>query len=607
MPKNAPGQRNLDGSVEGLTRAQRPLPSILDAVPPVRARVAAGAAYRLLGPPGCGKTTALASRWIPAAVKKYGVNAVVVCSLTKAAAHAIVEKGLSIPQTNVGTLHSFALRSIGRPPVAQDRKHLDDWNATCSSLYRLTPAASNMDGLAAETAGQESGDEWLAKVEINRHQLIPEDDWLDPVRRFYNAWRSWKEKNEYVDFTDMMELALGTEHCPGMPAVLIIDEAQDCSRLEMKLVRHWGEACEQYVLAGDADQSIYEFRGASADAFMSMDVDEANVYTLDQSYRVPVEIQKYARRWIQKIEHRHDVEYKPKKEIGECRIANNLSLSYTVPLVREVEKDVDAGHEVMILATCAYMLKSSITTLRKRGVAFHNPYRTKNGYWNPLRGGGNRLLNFLGPMRSALSENAISPRLWTWLEIHRWLDPLSVKNSGEFEHGCKTLVKSRTEADRLCQPVTKGELLDVFTRTGMGILKNALTNDEDAMDWYRHRLLATRRKQFDYAFTVVRKRGIKALIEEPKVIVGTIHSVKGGGTNVVYLAPDLPNQAALDYARGRRHEEVIEGDRVGEQARRLRYAIIRQFYVGMTRATDKLVLLRRGDSRAVKWLPIQEN
>jgi hypothetical protein len=38
----------------------------------------------------------------------------------------------------------------------------------------------------------------------------------------------------------------------------------------------------------------------------------------------------------------------------------------------------------MLLASCSYMLRPLIGALRKRGVAFHNPYRKSNGFWNPL-------------------------------------------------------------------------------------------------------------------------------------------------------------------------------------------------------------------------------
>ena len=50
-----------------------------------------------------------------------------------------------------------------------------------------------------------------------------------------------------------------------------------------------------------------------------------------------------------------------------------------------MQKDIDSGLSVMVLASCSYMLDPTIKELRKNGVVFHNPYRTKAGAWNPLK------------------------------------------------------------------------------------------------------------------------------------------------------------------------------------------------------------------------------
>lgn len=70
------------------------------------------------------------------------------------------------------------------------------------------------------------------------------------------------------------------------------------------------------------------------------------------------------------------------------------------------------------------------------------------------------------------------------------------------------------------------------------------------------------------------KGGVRLLSETPKVVVGTIHSVKGGEADVVYLLPDL-SQAGMAQWVGADIESA---------------AIRRLFYVGMTRARESLVL-----------------
>jgi superfamily I DNA/RNA helicase len=78
--------------------------------------------------------------------------------------------------------------------------------------------------------------------------------------------------------------------------------------------------------------------------------------------------------------------------------------------------------------------------------------------------------------------------------------------------------------------------------------------------------------------------GPKALNESPKVIVGTVHSVKGGEADVVFLFPDLSPAASAAYQRH------------GPQ----RDAVIRLFYVGVTRARKTVYICQPESSMAVK-------
>ena len=85
---------------------------------------------------------------------------------------------------------------------------------------------------------------------------------------------------------------------------------------------------------------------------------------------------------------------------------------------------------------------------------------------------------------------------------------------------------------------------------------------------------------------VVMKRGIEALRQRPQVIIGTIHNVKGGEADVVYLFPDLSRAADLEWFKG------------GE----FRDSVIRQFYVGMTRAKQKLIICNPVGMYAVRGM-----
>jgi DNA helicase II / ATP-dependent DNA helicase PcrA len=89
------------------------------------------------------------------------------------------------------------------------------------------------------------------------------------------------------------------------------------------------------------------------------------------------------------------------------------------------------------------------------------------------------------------------------------------------------------------------------------------------------------RVQFPVAVALA--RGSSALEESPRVIVGTIHSVKGGEADAVFLFPDLSPAGDAAYQRH------------GPQ----RDSVIRLFYVGMTRARHALYICQRESSMAV--------
>jgi len=74
-----------------------------------------------------------------------------------------------------------------------------------------------------------------------------------------------------------------------------------------------------------------------------------------------------------------------------------------------------------------------------------------------------------------------------------------------------------------------------------------------------------------------------ALEESPRVIVGTIHSVKGGEADVVFLFPDVSPAGDAAYQKH------------GPQ----RDSVIRLFYVGMTRARHTLYICRGNPPLAV--------
>ena len=536
---------------------------------------------RLHGPPGTGKTWTLATKWVPKAVERFGASRVVICSLTKAAASVIAGRNTGVPKENIGTLHALCYRALGRPPIAE--ADLADWNERYPSLAITNGADATVDDPMRERGGAVDGDDLMAESQVLRHRLVPSEDRPGDVRHFEGLWQEWMDETGLVDFTGLIEECLrAIPDAPGFPAVFIVDEAQDLSALELALIRRWAEGCEYVVLAGDGDQAIYEWRGASPKAFLDASIPPENNYHLEQSYRIPSAVHEVATRWIEMCSSRYPVNYKPRDVEGKVVRASTVTSGFPMELVGAAEARMEDERSMMVLATCAYQLKPTIKVLKNAGIPFHNPYRRKHGGWNPLRGAGRRLAAYLLPSAPHFGNDA---RQWGIEDIAAWSEHLKANSLGErgFRSRLGITSESRKIENRIHDPVSDEELEYLFGADTEGLL--AAVHSEDPLAWIEPRLLASKAASWKYALEIVRRRGGQALTRRPSVIIGTIHSTKGGEADDVFLFPDLSSSGMKEWMTPGPSKD----------------SVIRTFYVGMTRCRRALYLCGRSGQRAVTW------
>lgn len=528
--------------------------------------------FRVHGPPGCGKTTYLA-RQARLAAERFGGDRLIVASLTRAAAAEVAGRDTGIPDKNVGTLHAHAYRALGFPELAESKQGYDAWNDSVHPSFRILAPARDPEWANPEegSTGRTDGEKMLAAIGVLRAQLVEPDRWPHLLVSFHDRWEAWKRETSRLDFTDLIERACLIPH-PLNPRVVFLDEAQDMSALEMRLALHWATEAEQTIIVGDADQCLFEWRGSSQAAFLGPEAIEER--TLSQSYRVPRSVHAYAVAWVKRIRDRPDVDYEPRPADGSVRTTH---ATYDDP--REMLDAIEqqpAEETSMVLASCAYMLEASIRQLREQGVPFHNPYRKTNGRWNPLAS-ANRPLAFLRPHRTVWAD---AHRLWSFDELRLWLEPLDGK--AWLVRGTKQDVK------QLCQSGRKDALvpIDYFASMLAGDdaaeAKRMIVNDDPlvALRWWASKLRPKEQARFAYALSIAERYGPAKLRETPRVIIGTVHSVKGGEADTVYVFPDLSLAAwAGEDGRG--------GWAHGGPAQD---AIVRLFYVAFTRARTHLRL-----------------
>lgn len=555
---------------------------------------------KIFGPPGCGKTETL-SRIMRELVERHGPDHILIASFTKAAAYNIAARNPLIPDRAARTLHSHGYAALGgRNEIAET--HIDEWNAENPTAL-LSPQKTDIDdpwGESRSGGGRQpeaaTVDDLFQQYALFRARGIPLDDWPEVVIELHNLWSGWKRRKNYIDFQDMIEKPLRDKLPPPFEArFAIYDEAQDFTYLEMQLAWYWASFMEKAYFAGDDDQAVYFFKGADARNFIYPTAPPEQQIILRQSYRVPNAVRTYAQRWVKRVHDRVPKEYNAR--IGaDGRPIHGLVRHWSAgdpvkkanwitpyPIVQDLQRYLDQKDDqgkpfsVMILATCSYMLEPTIRELKAAGLPYHNPYRRSRADWNPLassqRGTSatDRLLAFLRLSPEVWGESA---QMWTIRDLCLWLD--IVLKTGVLKSGAgkqieryKALVDEQ-DKERLQIPLDYTLLHQWFTEEAL----TAIISQD--VDWFEEHLAKNYQQGMKYPLQMLRQHGGACLREVPRIIVGTMHSVKGGEAHVVYLYPDLSKSGGTAY-----HGHYEEAD-----------SIRRLFYVGMTRAADTLILCR---------------
>lgn len=411
---------------------------------------------------------------------------------------------------------------------------------------------------------------------ISYHGLI----WCPTVAKHHNFLARRNGRVYYTGNTDMLAVAhRDFDTAPGDPSIMFLDEAQDLAPLELALARKWARSMDKIVICGDDDQALYSFKGADPQSIFGEKPHSETV--LAQSYRVPRAVHALANVWIKKLSWRVEKEYRPRDADGFVEKMWNADYGDPGRAVRRAKELVAEGKTVMFLASCSYMLRSTCAALKDAGVPFHNPMKVRRGDWNPLAIGSagrktavDRVVAYLAirPDARALASDA---RVWDADEFRLWATQINGKDL--FRHGAKKLIASKDfalppdDAGRIAAigNLLRPEAAELSDREHFG---NAL---EGNLDWLYARLAGEQGQRMRYPVKIAKELGPRSLLEKPKVIVGTGHSVKGGECDVAFIIPDI------SYAG---YEEWRHSGPRQDSVRRL-------FYVMATRAREGVYLL----------------
>ncbi|WP_435070209.1 UvrD-helicase domain-containing protein [Haloplanus sp. C73] len=395
----------------------------------------------------------------------------------------------------------------------------------------------------------------------------PTDDDRIDVPEVIRAWRSYKGEHGLVGFADMLERVAQRSLVPHVD-YLVIDEFQDITTLQYDVYEEWKEHMEGVLIAGDDDQVVYAWQGADPNILLDATVHEDKV--LPNSYRLPSRILNVVNREIQHIDKRQEKDLNPRKEGG---VVEGIQSPSMFEVVRNVQHTVDTTDEtLMILFRARYQMFQFIDEFLPKGIPFS--VMTDQRMWT------DRLTQYVRAIEKLEAGDQI-----TGLEARRLADMLqdSAFGTNERDDFYDTLDELEENADTddvadiSVDPSVVHDHIPFMPDTASAgdMLRKVTSFQRNAIEAYFEN---------DY-------RGM----DPNRVRVGTIHSAKGREADHVFVCTDLTEKVVEQMAASVDDPTDVSG--VEEFTAHTSPVPIltdnerRVFYVGMSRARERLVLL----------------
>jgi len=476
----------------------------------------------IFGPPGTGKTTHLL-RIVEKELRenKVNPNKIAYLAFTNQAADEALSRAISQLNYNIKdfmnfrTLHSLAYREL----------HLKEDNIMNDNDYnflsnKLQIKLSNPNQ-SVKTYGTSFPDDIFMQVidGAKIRGLTTENFFNDPntghlpggilkLKYIDEALIKYKRARNKYDMTDMI-VDFNQKHYDLMPNfdVVIIDEAQDLSWLQWKMVERIITNAKRVYVAGDDDQAIYRWAGARPEYLMNM---EGTRTILNKSYRLSKLIHAKANNLIKRVKDRVDKEWTSRDEKGEVNI-------YPVEQLQKMKEG-----QWLILARDGYRLDKLEEELKIYGYYFARGDRVS-------------------------INKRVQDAVLAWEDIRKG-KMLDIKRVKSFYNYIKTGTGVAKE-HKAMKNVDKEKLFSFDTLTseyGLKVSKDlpwfkALENIEDNKKTYVRMCLR-------------RKENIR---RAPRIKLSTIHGSKGGEADNVMLLTDLTRKADAEYWRKRDEERRV--------------------------------------------------
>ena len=304
------------------------------------------------GAPGCGKSTYLNN-----IIKKFNkdyIPSILTTYRRETADH--LSNTINMTHSYINTIHGICYDLLGgkssnRVVEAKDIREFERLTGLSLKKGRNNSSIHNLI-------------DWLVNTDerdITKYPLIS-DIGIDlrTIDETIKEWKNYKEENNLIDYSDMLLEVVKKKLLPHVN-VLIVDEFQDISFIQNKIIEMWSLRMSDVVIAGDPLQSIYGFQGGSPDFFQDFDGERI---TLPHSYRLPAQIWDPAKELVTSYDMEVP-EITTKETTGKI-----IHMSYRNYVSNAERLEGKEGNEVYHLVRANYQANEIAKTFYNYGIVF---------------------------------------------------------------------------------------------------------------------------------------------------------------------------------------------------------------------------------------------
>ncbi|MDO5026362.1 MAG: ATP-dependent helicase [Tissierellia bacterium] len=270
----------------------------------------------ILAGPGAGKTTMLLER-IKYLSKWIDPRHILTITFSKNQAVDMKER-FDLDTGNFMTIHAFCYLII-RNYLKKNKRQVRLLEA--SDLYNKYDLISKIYlEINDRKINNEDLNEFFLKTSFMKNAMLSEDyletSGVKNIRKIYQKYEKFKQTNFFIDFDDMQVLALRyiNEDNNLLRSVrnkyqyIQVDEAQDTSLIQFKIIEKIGYPKNNILLVGDDDQSIYSFRAANVSYLLNFKktYPSARILTMNENHRSKKTIVDVSSSFIRKNKFRYD-------------------------------------------------------------------------------------------------------------------------------------------------------------------------------------------------------------------------------------------------------------------------------------------------------------